>query len=40
MTEQIKYRDGYKYQLVQDYKVKTDIIGYSVKTKFIKLTVI
>jgi hypothetical protein len=36
----IKYRAGYKYLLAEDYKVKTDIIGYSVETKFIKLTLV
>lgn len=40
MKDQIKYRDGYKYQLVEDYIVKTDVIGYSIDTKFIKLTLV
>lgn len=35
---QIKYRSGYKYQLAEDYKIKTAIIPKeAVDTKFIKL---
>jgi hypothetical protein len=33
----IKYRKGYKYQLAEDYKIQTDIIGFSVDLQFIKL---
>ena len=35
----IKYRAGYKYQLAEDTEKMTKIIGYSVKTQFIKLYV-
>jgi hypothetical protein len=37
MTDQIKYRAGYKYQLAVSYTVQTNIIGYSAKTQFLKL---
>ena len=37
MIDQIKYRAGYKYQLAEDYKIQTGIIGYSVETDYIKL---
>jgi hypothetical protein len=33
----IKYRKGYKYQLVEDYHTKTKITGYDIDTEFIKL---
>lgn len=36
---QIKYRDGYKYQLAEDYSIKTDILGHKIDTQFIKLSV-
>lgn len=34
----IKYRDGYKYQLVETYTHNTEIQGLYVSTKFISLT--
>jgi hypothetical protein len=37
--DQIKYRDGYKYQLHVDYTVKTAVMpGHNVKTPYIHLT--
>lgn len=37
--DQIKYRDGYKYQLYVDYTVKTAVMpGHNVKTPYIHLT--
>ena len=36
----MKYKKGYKYQLVEDEVTKTDIIGYSFDTKFIRLTLV
>ena len=39
MRPGIKYRDGYKYQLAEDYTVRTDIIvGGWVNTEYIKLS--
>lgn len=35
--EQIKYREGYKYQLAEDYVITTDILGYEIDIQFIKL---
>jgi hypothetical protein len=37
MNDQIKYRKGYKYQLAEDYKIQTGIIGYSIETGFLQL---
>lgn len=38
MGNHIKYREGYKYQLAEDYQVQTDIKQVSrIKTKFIEL---
>lgn len=38
MADHIKYREGYKYQLAEDYQVQTDIKQVSrIKTKFIEL---
>lgn len=34
----MKYRSGYKYQLVEDYQIETDISGLSIGTPFISLT--
>ena len=34
----IKYCKGYKYQLVESYIVKTDILGFLVSTKYIALS--
>ena len=34
----IRYKDGYKYQLVQDYEVRIEITGHNVKSDFIELT--
>jgi len=34
----MKYKDGYSYVLAEDEKIKTNIIGYSFKTKFFSLT--
>jgi hypothetical protein len=36
----MKYKRGYKYQLVEDEVFKTKIIGYSIDTPFIRLTLI
>jgi len=33
----IKYRKYYKYQLAETYKVNTDVLDFSIDTKFIKL---
>lgn len=33
----IKYKDGYKYQLVEDYIHETDIVGFSIITDYISL---
>lgn len=33
----IKYREGYKYQLAEDYHTVTRITGYDIDTEFIKL---
>jgi len=38
MPSLIKYREGYKYQLAQDYQHETDIPGVSIDTSFISLT--
>lgn len=38
MDKQIKYREGFKYQLAEDYKTKLDLIGYIIDIQFIKLT--
>ena len=39
MRPGIKYRDGYKYQLTEDYYVQTDIItGQWINTEFIQLS--
>ena len=37
MKDQIKYREGYKYQLAEDYSIITDITGYYVRNQFIHL---
>lgn len=37
MERKIYYREGYKYQLVKDYTIKTNITGYQVNSKFIQL---
>jgi len=34
----IRYIEGIKYQLYGDYTIKTNIIGYTVDTRFLKLT--
>ena len=35
MADHIKYREGYKYQLAEDYQVQTNIKQVSrIKTKF------
>jgi len=36
----MKYRKGYKYQLAEDEVFKTKVIGYSIDTKFIRLTLV
>jgi hypothetical protein len=36
----MKYKAGYKYQLVEDEVFKTDIISYSFDTKYFKLTLV
>jgi hypothetical protein len=36
--DHIAYKSGYKYQLVEDYTLKTSIIGLAVVTQFINLT--
>lgn len=33
----IKYQKGFKYQLQEDYTLKTDILGFDVETDFITL---
>lgn len=33
----IKYKEGYKYQLVEDYGLYVPILGYNVETRFIRL---
>jgi len=38
MKPQIKYKEGFKYQLAEDYEVDIGIIGYECDLKFIKLT--
>lgn len=38
MTVKIRYRKGYKYQLVEDYFHQTGITGYTVHDEFIQLT--
>ena len=39
MKPQIKYREGYKYQLAEDYTVRTDIIvGGWINTEYIQLS--
>lgn len=38
MDRQIKYREGFKYQLAEDYKTKLNLIGYTIDIQFIKLT--
>ena len=38
--KQIKYREGYKYQLAEIYQTKLDLIGYDIDTEFIKLTLV
>ena len=37
---QLKYTCGYKYRIEESYTTKTDIIGYSIQTDFIKLTIV
>jgi len=41
MMEQkkIKYHEGFKYQLTEDYTICTDIKGYYFENKFIKLDI-
>jgi hypothetical protein len=36
----MKYKRGYKYQLVADEVFKTKIIGYSIDTPFVRLTLV
>ncbi len=38
MNARIRYREGYKYQLVEDYFHQTPITGYSVQDEYIQLT--
>lgn len=33
----IKFRKGYKYQLAEDYSIKTDVLTFSIDTEYIKL---
>ena len=35
---QIKYREGYKYQLWESFSVKTALLSYDIETHFIKLS--
>jgi hypothetical protein len=36
--DRIRYRRGYKYQLVNDYRVQTNILpGYDIETEFVQL---
>lgn len=34
----IKYTEGYKYQLAEDYIIQTEIYGYNYDSQFLKLT--
>jgi len=34
----IKYKSGYKYQLVKDYGIKTKILGFEAHTRYINLS--
>ena len=36
--ETIKYKGGYKYQLVETYTVQTVMLGYSARTEWLRLT--
>lgn len=38
MTDYIKYKKGYKYQLYENYSIQTAVKGYSVNDQFLKLT--
>ena len=33
----IKYKDGFKYQLDEDYEIQTDIIDYNIHSKYFAL---
>lgn len=36
--DRIRYRSGYKYQLVNDYRVQTSILpGFDIETEFVEL---
>lgn len=37
MTSFIKYKEGYKYQLVEELIIQTRVIGFSAETDFIRL---
>ena len=37
MSEKIKYREGYKYQLVDPYIYQTDIFGLNLKNDYVTL---
>jgi len=37
VTSSIEYKSGYKYQLVSDFSVDIDIVGYNVATDYITL---
>jgi len=37
MPDQIKYKEGYKYQLAEEYVFATDITGYHIVMDFIQL---
>ena len=37
--DRIYYKKGFKYQLTRTYQVQTTLIGYSISTRYITLTV-
>jgi len=37
VVSSIKYKSGYKYQLVSDFSVKIDIVWYDISTDYITL---
>lgn len=38
IQKKIKYQEGFKYQLTEDYSIQTKILGYEFENRFIKLT--
>jgi len=37
--ERIYYKKGFKYQLTRTYQTQTSLVGYSVETRYIKLSI-